>query len=55
MGISIDGFVCRPDGAHDWGTPPEDDALREHKVALLRSVGALSECGHQAIQSVLRH
>jgi dihydrofolate reductase len=40
MGISIDGFVCRPDGAHDWGTPPEDDALREHKVALLSSVGA---------------
>src|ERR1044072_5188245 len=40
MGVSIDGFVARPDGAHDWGTPPEDDALREHKVALLSSVGA---------------
>ena len=40
MGVSIDGFVCRPDGAHDWGTPPEDDALRAHKIALLRSVGA---------------
>ena len=31
---------CWPDGAHDWGTPPEDDALRAHKIALLRSVGA---------------
>ncbi len=40
MGVSIDGFVARPDGAHDWGTPPEDDALRQHKVALLGSVGA---------------
>ena len=40
MGVSIDGFVARPDGAAGWGTPPEDDALPEHKVALLRSVGA---------------
>jgi dihydrofolate reductase len=40
MGVSIDGFVAGPDGAHDWGTPPEGDALRAYKVALLRSVGA---------------
>jgi hypothetical protein len=27
MGASIDGFVARPDGTHEWGHQREDDAM----------------------------
>ena len=38
MGMSLDGLVARPAplGASQWGTPPEDPALKARKLAWLR-------------------
>jgi dihydrofolate reductase len=40
IGPSIDGFVAARDGGHEWGYGPEDDAVKEWKLATLRSAGA---------------
>jgi dihydrofolate reductase len=39
MGVSIDGFVARLDGKHDWGYR-EDEAARACKLESLRGAGA---------------
>lgn len=41
MGISLDGYVARrgPFGAGGWGTPPEDPALKQRKLAWLADAG----------------
>ena len=39
-GVSIDGFVARPDGAHDWGYEREDPATKDWKLASVREAGA---------------
>jgi dihydrofolate reductase len=40
MGVSLDGFVARPDGAHEWGYQGEDDATRRWKLDSLHNAGA---------------
>src|SRR5262249_54285530 len=42
MGISLDGLVARPGryGAGGWGTPPEDPALKQRKLELIREAEA---------------
>jgi len=42
MGISLDGLVARPGryGAGGWGTPPEDAALKQRKLDLIRQAEA---------------
>jgi dihydrofolate reductase len=42
MGITLDGLVARPGkyGAGGWGTPPEDSALKQRKLELIRSAQA---------------
>jgi hypothetical protein len=30
-GVSVDGFVAAPDGAHPWGYDREDDATKRWK------------------------
>jgi dihydrofolate reductase len=42
MGISLDGLVARPGryGAGGWGTPPEDAALKQRKLDLIREADA---------------
>jgi dihydrofolate reductase len=39
-GVSIDGFVAAPDGAHPWGYDREDDATKRWKLDSLRNAGA---------------
>jgi len=40
MGVSLDGLVARPGrfGAGGWGLPPEDPALKEHKLGWMDDV-----------------
>jgi dihydrofolate reductase len=42
MDMSLDGIVARPgkNGALGWGTPPEDPALKQRKLELIRRVDA---------------
>jgi dihydrofolate reductase len=40
MGISIDGFVATPNGAHDWGYKGEDEAAKRWKLDSLWNAGA---------------
>ena len=42
MGISIDGFVSRTGGlgSSRWGSPPEDAALKQRKLELIRHADA---------------
>jgi dihydrofolate reductase len=42
MGISLDGLVARPGryGAGGWGSPPEDAALKQRKLDLIRTAEA---------------
>jgi len=42
MGVSLDGLVARPGryGAGGWGTPPEDAALKQRKLDLIREAEA---------------
>jgi hypothetical protein len=40
MGVSLDGFVARPDGAHEWGYQWEDEATRRWKLDSLHKAGA---------------
>ena len=42
MGVSLDGLVARPGryGAGGWGTPPEDPALKQRKLDLIREADA---------------
>ena len=42
MGVSLDGLVARPGryGAGGWGTPPEDPALKQRKLDLIREAEA---------------
>jgi dihydrofolate reductase len=42
MGITLDGLVARPGkyGAGGWGTPPEDSALKQRKLELIRDAQA---------------
>jgi dihydrofolate reductase len=42
MGISLDGLVARPGkyGAGGWGSPPEDPALKQRKLDLIRTAEA---------------
>jgi dihydrofolate reductase len=40
MGVSIDGFVAAPDGAHDWGYTGEDEAAKRWKLDSLWNAGA---------------
>ena len=40
MGVSLDGFVARNDGAHEWGYQREDEATRRWKLDALHNAGA---------------
>jgi dihydrofolate reductase len=40
MGVSLDGFVARVDGKHEWGYHGEDEAHRRWKLDALHSAGA---------------
>jgi dihydrofolate reductase len=40
MGISIDGFVAAPDGAHAWGYEREDPATKRWKLDSVWGAGA---------------
>jgi dihydrofolate reductase len=41
MGVSLDGLVARRGrhGARGWGLPPDDPALKEHKLEWMRDIG----------------
>jgi dihydrofolate reductase len=41
MMLSLDGLVARPGrfGAGNWGLPPDDPALKEHKLSWFRDIG----------------
>jgi dihydrofolate reductase len=39
MGVSLDGFVARPDGSLDWGLPPEHPDVTAWKLDSVRRVG----------------
>ena len=42
MGISIDGFVARPDGSQPWLGEGEDDAAKQWKLNTVRGAEAIS-------------
>ncbi len=40
MSVSLDGFVARTDGRHEWGYQGEDEALTRWKLDVLGNAGA---------------
>ena len=39
MGVSLDGYVARPDSGLEWGLPPEDEAVTAWKLDSVRRAG----------------
>jgi dihydrofolate reductase len=53
MGVSLDGFVARPDGNNDWGLPPEHPDVTAWKLGSLSRVGThiMGRVTYQAMAS----